>query len=152
MNVDQGFSKSITEASIESLVRATAYPGLYVLPTASGLMNTASLLHSPRLDALLRRFRSEFDAILIDTAPTLNMFDARVVARLADAVLLVLRMERTTRDTALAAMRQLAKDGTNLLGLILNDWDPNRKQLVPYTYGYYQSAVQTPHVQRISGD
>jgi capsular exopolysaccharide synthesis family protein len=125
----------IADAAVGTLVRPTPYPGLHVLPTGSGWMNTAGLLHSPKLEVLLRKFRTEFDVILIDTAPALNMFDARVVARLADAVILVLRMGQTTKDSALAAIRRLSEDGTHVLGLILNDWDPNRSQGYNSYYG-----------------
>ena len=129
----------IADAALATLVRPTDYPGLHLLPSGSGWMNTAGLLHSPKLEVLLRRFRSEFDVILLDTAPTLNMFDARVVARLADAVILVLRLGQTTKDTALAAMRRLSEDGTHVLGLILNDWDPKRAQ--GHTTSYYGNQV-----------
>jgi Mrp family chromosome partitioning ATPase len=63
------------------------------------------------------------------------LFDARVVARLADAVILVLRLGQTTKDSALAAIRRLSEDGTHVLGLILNDFDPKRAQSYSSYYG-----------------
>lgn len=138
----------IADAAVSTLVRPTAYPGLHVLPTGSGWINAAGLLHSPKLEILLRKFRAEFDVILIDTAPALNLFDARVVARLADAVILVLRLGQTTKDSALAAIRRLSEDGTHVLGLILNDWDPNRSHQ-PYS-SYYGNDIYLPRDSRAS--
>jgi Mrp family chromosome partitioning ATPase len=54
----------------------------------------------------------------------LNITDARVAGRLADAVVFVARAGRTTRDAALAAHQRFAEDRIPILGTILNDWDP----------------------------
>ena len=75
--------------------------------------------------------------VIIDTPPMLQMPDARVVARSADAVILVARAHQTTRDAALAARQRFAEDGTKLLGTILNDWNP--KDSPSGYYGYYSS-------------
>jgi succinoglycan biosynthesis transport protein ExoP len=66
----------------------------------------------------------------------LQIPDARVLARLADKVILVIRAGKTTRDGALAAHQKLREDGTGLLGTILNDWNP--KHSTSGYYGYYK--------------
>ena len=45
--------------------------------------------------------RGKFDMVLIDTPPMVNISDARIVARLSDALILILRSAVTTRDAAL---------------------------------------------------
>ena len=72
---------------------------------------------------LMQRLRRDFDNVLIDSPPMGQISDARVLGRLADSVILVLRAGRTTRDAALAATQRFAEDGTPVLGTILNDWD-----------------------------
>jgi Mrp family chromosome partitioning ATPase len=67
----------------------------------------------------------------------LQIPDARVVARLADAALIVIRAGKTTRDAALAARQRLNEDGTAILGTVLNDWNP-KSSLNGY-YGYQES-------------
>jgi Mrp family chromosome partitioning ATPase len=73
---------------------------------------------------LIRRFRRDYETILIDTAPVLSVPDSRILARLADAVILVFRSGHATRDAAAAAMRCFEEDGSPVLGTILNDWNP----------------------------
>jgi Mrp family chromosome partitioning ATPase len=73
---------------------------------------------------LLERLRTEFDMILIDAPPMIWLADARVLGRVADGVVLVLRAGRTTHESALFAMQRFADDGTCVLGTILNNWDP----------------------------
>ncbi len=130
-------SKGLTEAlrqpagsSLADLIQRTKIPNLSLLP--AGATGHTTLLYSPRLPELIEHVRKEYDMVLIDTPPVLQMPDARVFGRYADAVVLVVRAEKTTRDVALLACDRLSEDGTRVLGTILNDWDPKRAR----SYGY----------------
>ena len=68
----------------------------------------------------------------------LQMTDARVAGRLADAVILVARSGETTRDAILAAKDRLGEDCIRVLGTVLNDWNP-QKAPGGY-YGKYQNG------------
>ena len=70
--------------------------------------------------------RKEFHTVILDVPPMLNMPDARVLGRLADGVILVVRSAQTMRSAALAAKQRLTEDGTRVLGTILNQWDPRQ--------------------------
>ena len=120
----------------ETMVVGTSYRDLYVLPAGSVASSISNLLHSPRVAELLQRMRQEFDMVIIDTPPMLQLPDARVLGRLADAVILVVRSARTTKETAAAASQRLADDGTRLLGTVLNEWDPRKASNAGYDYGY----------------
>ncbi len=124
----------IEEYSAESLVQKTRIPGLFIMTSGPARANIASLLYSERLNELLLRFRREFDLVLIDSPPVLSVPDSRILGQCSDAVVLVLRAGRTSRDSALAAARFFEEDGTTVLGTILNDWNPNQMG-----HGYYHS-------------
>ncbi len=109
----------------ESIVRKTQIPNLSLLPSGPRRVSISSLLYSHRMAELLFRFRRDFETILIDTAPMLQISDARVLARLSDGVILVCRAGHTTRDVAIAGINCFEEDGTPVLGTILNNWDPN---------------------------
>jgi Mrp family chromosome partitioning ATPase len=108
------------------------------LPSGASPDNVFSLLYSGRLERLLQRFRQEFDYVLVDAPPCLEFADARIMARCAEQLLLVVRADHTDRQTAQAALRRLSLDGISVLGVILNRWDP------AYSDGYayaYQSGL-----------
>lgn len=130
--------KPIDQYTDEELIRKTHIPDLYLLPAGPTRMNLSRLLYSGKVDELVRRFRGTFDTILIDTAPVLSVPDARVLARVSDAVVLVLRAHRTYHQSALAAIRCFDEDGRRILGTILNDWDP-RLSTYGTSYGHYGS-------------
>jgi succinoglycan biosynthesis transport protein ExoP len=116
-------------------VRETSVPGLYLLPSGTKSEAVATLLHSPRLGDLVAQFRDEFDLVLIDTPPVLPFADARIFGRAADAVVLVVRSGRTTRQLAQAARARFVEDGMPVFGTILNDWNGKES-----AYEYKESA------------
>jgi capsular exopolysaccharide synthesis family protein len=110
----------------------TSVKRLSLLPSGEANAHTRNLLYSGRMSQLLARYKGQFDLILVDTAPVLHMRDARLIGRLADAVLLVVRAGQTSRDAASAAAARFREDGTPLLGVVLNDWNPKES---PALYG-----------------
>jgi succinoglycan biosynthesis transport protein ExoP len=127
-----------SEEMLTELVQPTKIAGLSVLPAGPSTHAAANLLHSPNLRLLLSKLRNEYDMIMIDTPPMLQMTDARVVGRLADGVILVVRAGRTTRDAVVAATQRFIEDRVRVLGTVLNDWDP--KISSNGYYGYYRPS------------
>jgi succinoglycan biosynthesis transport protein ExoP len=122
--------------TIDQTVCQTAIPGLCVMRSGRNSGVVSNLLHSARLPEVLQQLRNEFDSIVIDTPPALHISDARVLGRLADAVLLIVRAGITTRDAAMMVKQRFGEDGTPLLGTILNGWDP-KHDVYGYRYRYY---------------
>jgi capsular exopolysaccharide synthesis family protein len=112
------------DGTAASFIRQTPIAGLSLLTSGRCQVAATNLLYSRHLPELLQRFAGEFDMILIDAPPMLQIPDARVLGRMADAVIMVVRAGKTTRDAAQAVRQRLAEDGTPLLGTILNDWNP----------------------------
>jgi succinoglycan biosynthesis transport protein ExoP len=127
--------EEMSDESLAGLVHQTCVPGLHVLPAGPPTQAAAHLLYSPNFAALLARFRREYDMILIDAPPMLQMTDARVAGRLADGVVLVSRAGKTTRDALLACRDRFLEDRIRVLGTILNDWNPKKAPRGYYGYG-----------------
>jgi len=127
---------STTGLTTDQVICPTAVPGLYVMRSGRNSGVVSNLLHSSRLPELLQQLRNEFDTVVIDTPPVLHISDARVIGRLADAVLLIVRAGRTTRDAAMMVKQRFGEDGTQILGTILNGWDP-KHETYGYRYRYY---------------
>jgi polysaccharide biosynthesis transport protein len=127
----------INESPLEALVRPTRIPNLWVLPSGPVSAEIPSLLYSTDLSALLQRFRTEFDLILIDTPPMMLYADGRVLGRMSDGVVMVVRANTRSREELRTAYLKLMQDQVPVLGTILNDWkmDPSQTR----TYGRYQN-------------
>lgn len=118
-------SPSISDEMIKSTIRETA-SGVYVVPAGPQLSEAADLLFARQMPELLSRFKSEFDSVIIDTPPTPQLSHARLLGRVADGVVLVVRAGHTTREAALGAVQRLSEDRINILGTVLNDWNPKK--------------------------
>jgi succinoglycan biosynthesis transport protein ExoP len=116
----------------------TSYQNLFLLPNGSRSPRISSLLHSKRTLEFLNCAQEVFHTVIIDTPPMLQIPDARVLGRLADGVILVVRSGETSEDEAAAAARRLTEDGTRVLGTILNAWDPRKMSHYGYAHRYYQ--------------
>jgi len=129
--------RPVEEYVDEELVRKTHIPNLYTMCAGPARSSLSRLLHSDRMRDLLLRLRGTFDTILIDSPPVLNVADARILARSADGVILVVRAHKTHQESAFAAVRCFEQDGCQLLGTILNDWNPKHSSGQYGQYGSY---------------
>ncbi|HWW84578.1 MAG TPA: CpsD/CapB family tyrosine-protein kinase, partial [Vicinamibacterales bacterium] len=130
----------LDSARLENACLATEVAGLHILTSGSSRSHASTLVHSPRLPELIALAREIFDMVIIDTPPMVNIADARVLGRLGDALILVVRSGVTTRDAAQLARTRFAEDGTAVLGTILNFWNPKTPGYSYYKYyyaGYY---------------
>jgi capsular exopolysaccharide synthesis family protein len=109
---------------LEMLIQRTAQCGLSVLTSGPASESSANLLHSSEFATLLKQLRRMYDIVIVDTPPMLPVADARVIGRLADGVVLVVRAGHTDRNAVVTARQRLEMDGISVLGMVLNDWDP----------------------------
>ncbi len=134
----------LEEEALAEFVHKTGVPSLYLLSSGHHVDRTGTVLYSPRLTQIMNRFRYRFDHVIIDAPPCLLFADARIMARSADGVVLVLRANQTSWTAALAAAQRLQMDGVRVLGTVLNDWSPS-KGADPYGYRqarkYYEDGV-----------
>jgi capsular exopolysaccharide synthesis family protein len=121
------------------LIHQTNISNLYLLPSGPPSMAAANLLCNPGFPEFLDHVRSEFDAVIIDSPPMLQMPDARILGRLADGVILVVRAGKTTREAAFAVKKRFTEDGTKLVGTILNQWSLKNAAAAGY-YGYHANS------------
>ena len=129
----------IGAVKLDSVVRPSSVPGLYVLPGGSEPANISKLLHSTYLDSLVETARAEYDFVLIDSPPMMGMADARLLSRNADGVILISRAGETSPEQLGEARERLAEDGTPVIGTILNGCDL-RIEDPSYVSGYNSYA------------
>jgi succinoglycan biosynthesis transport protein ExoP len=119
----------------ESCIVKTSQDTLDVLPAGQpDGQGWVQVLYSPHWTKLLHKLRQEYDTILIDSPPLLHVPDARILGKLADGMVFVIRANQTHRDAVLLARQKLVQDGIVLLGVILNGWLPTSSGYGSYGY------------------
>lgn len=102
----------------KNLVRFGAVDGLDVLASGGATSHAADLLAGNRMEVLLRDAEARYDFVIVD-APALfiNPSDAKVLARLVDGVVVVVRSQSTPRSL----VDRIPRDVPNLMGVVVND-------------------------------
>lgn len=130
---ERGFSSLINGTSTpEEVVQPTPQEGLYIIPSGPRPPNPAEMLGSEACHAALDLLNERFDLVIIDSPPVVAVTDAVVLSATVDGVILVIKSFKVARDLVLQAKRQLTDVDARLIGVVLNDFDIQRK-----SYGYY---------------
>lgn len=111
--------------------------------------NPSELLMSDGLSSLVREKRLEYDFIIFDAPPCLNMADATIVASNTDGVIFVLRHGSTRIGAVQRAIRQFQQTRIEVLGVLLNRFD--MKQVGYSYYNYYNYYNYYTYYQADSG-
>lgn len=99
---------------------STTVENLLLMPSGPISANPARLFGTPQLLALVEQLEAECDVVLLDSPAALAVVDASLLARLADATLIVTRAGSTRVDQLKRAAELLARSGTLMLGVLLN--------------------------------
>ena len=118
---------------LEHAVVQDPHSGLDLLAAEDDHGNPITLLTSKRLLAVLRAARERYDQVIIDTPPVLGLPDVKALSPAADAIVFVVHWDRTRRDAAAAALKQLADVSAPVSGVVLNQVD--MKKHASYAYG-----------------
>lgn len=114
----------------------TAPEGFDVIAAGPVPPNPAELLGHARMRAALEALRSNYDLIVIDSAPVLPVTDGVVLTALAGSAVVVARANKATRAQVRSAVDSIVAGGGEVLGVVLNDVDPRRSV---YGEQYYRS-------------
>ncbi len=132
-------------ATFDEAIQATDVPNLYLLPCGIIPPNPSELLGSNRMTQLIQRLREEFDFVMLDTPPVVAVTDALLLGHVADATIIITRAGVSRIDALLSAMDAVERSGANLLGVVLNDFNPVGSYGSYYKYyQYYQYSSDTP--------
>ncbi len=111
--------------------------------------NPSELLESKSMVSFLAEVREKYDLVVIDTAPVGVVSDSLALARLADGVLIVSRIDKSTRDSASRLKQRLRRSNVPILGVIANGVKPAR--FGGYGYGLeYDYSSRTPDTAKSS--
>ena len=122
---------------------------LSVLPAGPPPPDPIQLLGSVGFRKLVRDAGESFEYVVIDTPPVLVVSDPIAVSKAVDAVLLVVRVSKTTRDQLKRLMTSLEQVGVRPIGVVVTDV---RRSGASYTgaYGYYGESPQALETSRRS--
>jgi len=132
-----GLSNFLTgTAELENVIHKTHVPELFVLPCGTIPPNPGELILSSRFREMVNELQGLFAYVVIDSPPLSNVSDGRIIATTAEAVVFVVRALSTSRHVVSRTLEQLEKSRARVVGVVLNDYDIQKKG--NYYYPYYK--------------
>lgn len=120
-------------------VSQTEVAGLDVLLGGRAPANPAELLSSDAMRAMLQEAEADYQFVVMDSPPLLNVADSRILASLADSTVLVVKCGDTPRQVVQYAESQARAAGANLVGVVLNYLDLRN---TGYSYQVYRPSEE----------
>jgi succinoglycan biosynthesis transport protein ExoP len=107
------------QCTADEAVRPSGIEGLDIIDCGPLPANPTELLSSARMNELLAVQRTNYDYIIIDGPPVLLVSDAKILAGLVDATLLVFNANTTSRGAAQRTIRELKQVNARIVGCVL---------------------------------
>jgi non-specific protein-tyrosine kinase len=99
--------------------------------------NPAELLTSRKMSGIMDQLNQDFELIVIDTPPVLTVTDAVALSPGMDGVVLVAKPGMTKRTAFEQTLEQLRAVGARVLGVVLNQVNPDSRKYGYYYHRYY---------------
>ncbi|EZP59702.1 CpsD/CapB family tyrosine-protein kinase [Exiguobacterium sp. RIT341] len=132
-----GLSSLLTrQAEKEKAILPTKVDNLSILTAGPIPPNPAELLSSRAMEHLVAQLREEFDVIIFDAPPLLQVADSRITSKLTDGVVLVVGCTTSDRQRVLKAKEQLELAEAKILGVVLNRRELTDDSAYQYYYSY----------------
>jgi capsular exopolysaccharide synthesis family protein len=96
--------------------------------------NPAELLGSNKMKAFLDKLKEEYDIIIFDTPPVIQVADSTILGGITDGIILVISAGETNIDMARKAYKSISEIGAKVLGTALVKIDTNS---IGSYYRYY---------------
>ena len=129
-----GLSDVIIGKSDLSKVMHRYNKNLVLLTSGKIPPNPSEMLSSKSMENFLEKLRENFDYVILDTPPVQAVTDSQILSTKADGTILVVRAERTKKESVNNAINLLKKVNANIIGTVLNGIDVSRSKYY-YYYG-----------------
>lgn len=119
-----------------TVISVNSIPNLYVLPCGAIPPNPSELLLLPDMEKLFDWARSNFDVIIVDSAPIGIVSDALTLSKHADASLYIVRQDYTLKKAIELIDKLYVQKRLPSMSIILNDVKMTKGRSYSYGYGY----------------
>jgi polysaccharide biosynthesis transport protein len=111
------------EGEWRSFVQVSNVKGLDCLICGPEPPSPSELLSSERMEALIKDAMNDYNFVLVDSPPLLNVTDGRIVATVVEGAVLVVKGGVTSREHVQRAQGCVADLGARVIGVVLNSVD-----------------------------
>lgn len=141
---------TLDEALTETQVR-----GLHLIAAGHIPPNPSALLTERTMAEIVRNLEQRFDLVVIDGPPVMGFADSPLLAAICDATLFIVASGETRRSDAVNAIVRLRAAQGEVVGAILNKFDPKHygygQGYGGYAYSYSERGHSSSPTRLLSG-
>jgi len=102
------------------LIQNTQDGAISMIPSGPVPPNPAELLSSQKMKNILGKAQDQFDFVLLDSPPVLQVTDSLMLGQLVEGTIVVVRAGKTTYEMLSSGVKKLKDGHIHILGLVLN--------------------------------
>lgn len=130
-----------TQDPEEFVIKVPEVDGLYIFPCGFIPPNPSEILLFSKMEALFKWARSNFDVVIIDSAPVGVVSDAVTLSKYADVTLYILRQGHTIKKMLDMVENMYHQKRLPGLALVVNDVNTKGGYGYGYGYGYGDAKI-----------
>ncbi len=134
---DSGLSNWLAGGDVRGLVTEGPLENLSLITSGPIPPNPSELLSGQRMEKLFEKLEQSYDVIICDSPPLMSVADGRILSRMVNGTILVLRARSTTFELASKAVKLLHDVNAPILGTVINALDLKKSD---YYYQYYYGS------------
>jgi succinoglycan biosynthesis transport protein ExoP len=149
LEVEKGLTEVLFRtASLNEVIQRDQGSGADIVPLAQAEFTPRDLFSSEAMKSLIEALRVRYDVVILDTAPVMPISDTRVLAGIADSVLVVCRWGRTPASVVRGAVDRLRQHNAKIAGVVLEGVETGIVSRLLYDRpDYYSELYQTYYIR-----
>lgn len=126
LELEKGQTKGLAgvingKQTLESTIKYIEKYNIFVIADYHSSTNPSELLSTTKMIDIIKAARSEFDFVIIDTAPASVVTDASIISNIADASILVICENKSPVSRIKMAINDINSNGAEVIGCIYNN-------------------------------
>ena len=130
---DEGLAEYfLGDLTKEQIIKKTEYANVDIITRGGEIYNSSLVLVSDKFKELIASLRNQYDYVIVDCSPVLQVSDYIHISKVTDGVIFLIAYGITTKAQVAEAIKELRNNDAKILGTVLSMY--NRKD---GGYNYY---------------
>ncbi len=147
LDKENGIAEYVLGAlSEKDIIKKTKYKNVDLITRGAEVFNPSLIFVSDKFKQLMQYARDNYDYVILDCAPVLQVSDYIHISKHSDGVLFLVAYGITPKNAVKEAVESLRKSNINILGTVFTMYDRKGAKEYNHYYKYYYNYDDTYYV------
>ena len=130
------------QITFDDSIRETSVVNLDLMAAGMKVKNAPELLSSKAMITFMNDIKTHYGIVLFDSPPMLPITDATILSAVVDGVILVIRAEKTSKESVIRSVDLIKQTGTQFLGILMTGINIHQLHGYKDYYSYYMEEME----------